>query len=82
MRVVLEIDLNIHGTKLRQGGEFNLRYNQSIPEFAYSWIQQTKRETGYRPTIIEKVILNGSEDITDQVRAIESRPIPDLDFLW
>jgi hypothetical protein len=81
MRVVIDVHLNIQGTRLSKGGEFNLRNNQSIPEFAYEWIKNIKHDTGYRPTVIEKVLSNG-DDITDQVNEIENRPIPDLDFLW
>jgi hypothetical protein len=82
MRVVIEVHLNIQGTKLLKAGDFNLKYNQSVPEFAYEWIRQIKRHTGYRPTIIEKVLVNGDQDITAQVREIENRPIPDLPFKW
>jgi hypothetical protein len=82
MRVVIKVHLNIQGTRLSKGGEFNLRYNQNVAEFAYEWIRSIKKDTGYRPTLIEKVLVNGDDDITDQVKEIENRPIPDLDFLW
>jgi hypothetical protein len=82
MRVVIEVHLNLQGTRLSKGGEFNLKYNQSVAEFAYEWIKSIKRETGYRPTIIEKVLVNGDDDITDKVKEIENRPIPDLPFKW
>jgi hypothetical protein len=81
MRTVIEVHLNIQGTRLSKGGEFNLRYKQSVPEFAYEWIQQIKKDTGFRPTLIEKVLFNGN-DITDHVKEIENRPIPDLPFSW
>lgn len=82
MRITIQVDLNIEGIRSTLGGEFNLRYNESIPQFAYNWIKQIKKDTGYRNTIIEKVTLNGTDDITDKVKAIEEAPIHDLDFLW
>jgi hypothetical protein len=81
MRAVLEVHLNIQGTRLTKGGEFNLGYNQSGAQFAYDWIKNIKHDTGFRPTAIEKVLFNGN-DITDQVKETENRPIPDLPFSW
>jgi hypothetical protein len=80
MRVVIEVHLNIQGTRLLKAGDFNLRYNQNVPEFAYEWIRSIKKDTGYRPTLIEKVLVNGDDDITAQVREIENRPIPEINL--
>jgi hypothetical protein len=82
MNITIEVHLNIQGTRLSKGGNFNLKYNEDVPIFAYNWINQIKRETGYRPTIIEKVLVNGDNDITLLVKSIDEAPIPDLDFLW
>ncbi|CAH0298674.1 hypothetical protein [Peribacillus sp. Bi134] len=42
-----------------------------IPNVTHQYIHSLKRETGYRKTLIEEVIVNGTEDITEEVKAIE-----------
>jgi hypothetical protein len=78
LKINLQVTLNIKGTRLTKAGHFTLRYNQSVPEFAYEWIKNIKQDTGHRPTIIESVLINGTDDITNQVIVIESRPISDM----
>ncbi|MDE3840984.1 hypothetical protein C0966_17100 (plasmid) [Bacillus methanolicus] len=80
MRIKLTIHLDIDGNKLLQSGSFSARKEEDIPGIAYEWIQQIKRETGYRPTRIEKVIVNGEKDITEKVRTLDKAPIPDINF--
>lgn len=55
---------------------------KEIPVVAYQYIQSIKRETGYRTTFIEKVMVNGKEDITAEVKEIENRPIPPIDDIF
>jgi hypothetical protein len=54
-----------------QSGSFTVMKEEDIPKIAYEWIRQIKRETGYRQTHIEKVIVDSEKDITEKVRAIE-----------
>ncbi|NHM31283.1 hypothetical protein [Neobacillus terrae] len=82
MNFNLEVQLRIDGTGVAQTGAFNARKAEEIPEVAYQFIQHIKRETGYRETIIEKVIINHDHDITDMVLEIENRPIPKMDDVW
>jgi hypothetical protein len=82
MRITIEVHLVIGGIRSTNGGEFNIRYNQDISQFAYDWIKQIKRDTGYRDTVIEKVIVNGTDDLTDQVRKIDESPIKELDDIF
>lgn len=78
MRVVIEATLTIEGNRGMQRGEFFVkdRNFKKDPDFAvavvaYEWIQQQKRETGQRETIIEKVTWNEENDITQIVKEIE-----------
>ncbi|EIJ79094.1 hypothetical protein PB1_16094 [Bacillus methanolicus PB1] len=80
MKIKLTVHLDIEGQKLMQSGSFSARREEDIPGIAYEWIQQIKRETGYRDTRIEKVIVDNEKDITEEVRAINKTPIPDIDF--
>lgn len=84
MRITIDIHLVINGTRTLKSAEFNVYKEDNIPRVAHDWIRQTRRETGYygKDSIIEKVIWNADNDITDQVRAIDEAPIPDDDFLW
>ncbi|MFD5853905.1 hypothetical protein ACFWGC_27705 [Cytobacillus pseudoceanisediminis] len=78
MKVVIETQLNIEGNRGSSRGEFfvNNRDFKDDPNFAvavvaYEWVQQQKRETGQRETIIEKVTWNEVNDITDIVKKIQ-----------
>lgn len=88
MRVVIQTILNVEGNRGFRNGEFHVRDSEykKDPDFAvaivaYEWIQQQKRETGQRETIIEKVTWNDKYDITQIVREIEPvLPEDDLPF--
>jgi hypothetical protein len=68
MRVNLEIVLEIDNTGVVQGGVFYARNKMDVIRVAYEYIQQLKRETGMRPTVIASVKVNGQHDITQWVR--------------
>ncbi len=80
MKIVLKVQLNIEGNRSTKGGEFNVRREEDIPQLAYDWVKYTKKETGYRKTIIEKVIWDEDNDITELVRQLDNAPIPDIDL--
>ncbi|MEW8986495.1 MAG: hypothetical protein AB2401_05745 [Bacillus sp. (in: firmicutes)] len=62
------------------GGDFKVWREEDIPMIAYQWIKKMKMETGFRPTIIEKVIWNNEKDITEQVLKIVQAPLPSDDL--
>jgi hypothetical protein len=72
MKFNVDVHLKIDGTGMFSGGSFTARRKSDIPGVAHQYIQEIKRETGFRPTLIEKVMVNGSEDITDKVQKIEN----------
>jgi hypothetical protein len=78
----LEVHLRIEGTGMLSKGRFTARKKSEIPMAAYQIIRDIKRETGYRTTLIEKVIVNGTENITEEVKKIESMPVPPLDNIF
>ncbi|WP_256816516.1 hypothetical protein [Cytobacillus sp. Bac17] len=87
MRVVIETMLNIEGIRGLSRGEFFVRDRdfKDDPNFAaavvaYKWIQQQWRESGCRDMIIEMVIWNEENDITEDVRRIEPVVMDDLPF--
>jgi hypothetical protein len=82
MRITIDVHLIVNGTQSLKCGEFNVNKNEDISQFAYGWIKHIRRETGYygRQSIIEKVIVNGDQDITEQAKAIDEAPIPDVDL--
>jgi hypothetical protein len=82
MRITINVHMIVNGTRSLKRGAFNVNKNENIALFAYGWIKHIRRETGYygRQSIIEKVIVNGDQDITDQVKAIDQAPIPDVDL--
>ncbi len=45
-------------------------------------IRDIKRDTGYRTTLIQQVIVNGTVDITEEVKIIDCMPIPPLDTIF
>lgn len=78
MNIVIEITLNIEGNRGSSRGNFLVKNrdfkddpNFAVAVVAYEWIQQQKRETGQRETIIEKVTWNEVNDITDIVKKIQ-----------
>ena len=68
MEFNLEVHLNIDETGLLARGRFLARKREEMSNVAYQYIQSIKRETGYHSTLIEKVIVNGTEDITEEVK--------------
>ncbi|MDE3840758.1 hypothetical protein C0966_15890 [Bacillus methanolicus] len=82
MKIKLTIHLDIEGNKLMRSGYFTARREEDIPGIAHEWIRQIKRETGYRNTVIEKVVYNGEQDITEKVQALDKEHIPDMDIFW
>jgi hypothetical protein len=82
MRITIDVHMIVNGTKSLKRGEFNARKNENIAQFAYGWIKHIRMETGYfgQQSLIEKVIVNGDQDITDQVKEIDAAPIPDADL--
>lgn len=86
MKIHLDIHLIIEGNRTLHRASFNVnnREYKEDPEFtagvaAYKWIEQIKRETGHLDTVIELVLLNSTDDITDTVNKI--RPIVPPDDL-
>jgi hypothetical protein len=75
----LEAYLCIDGTGIISKGSFKARNKSEIPLVAYGFIRDIKRETGFRPTLIEKIIVNGTEDITEEVKKMEHIPFRPLD---
>lgn len=67
MRFNLEVVLSIEGTIVKQAGVFQARNKADIPNWARKWIREIKMNTGYRETEVVSVILNGEEDITQEV---------------
>ncbi|MGG1678131.1 hypothetical protein ACIFOT_20690 [Neobacillus sp. NRS-1170] len=82
MEFLLDVNLTIDGSGVSSSGYFYARNKSEIPKVAYQFIQDKKWESGFRKTVIKKVIVNGSEDITQVVKEIESRPIPTLDDIY
>ncbi|WP_160718681.1 hypothetical protein [Bacillus sp. USDA818B3_A] len=82
MEFNLEVHLIIEGTGLASRGRFTARNKHEIPNVAHQYIQSIKLETGYRRTLIEGVIVNGTIDITDEVIKIETQPIPPMDDIF
>lgn len=80
MNVTIDLHLIIDGIRNALAGVFQVRRKEDIPLVANNWIKQIKMETGYRPTVIERVIVNGDQDITEKVREIDEAPIPDIDL--
>jgi hypothetical protein len=84
MRITIELHMIVNGTRSMKRGVFDINRNEDIAQFAYGWVKHVRMETGYfgNQSIIEKVIVDGDQDITEQVKAIAEAPIPDLDFPW
>lgn len=88
MKVLIETHIRVEGTGNMRRGEFfvNDQEFKEDPDFtvgvvAYEWIEQQKRETGFRDTDIEKVIWNDEHDITELVKQIRPiKPVDDLPF--
>ena len=82
MEFNLEVHLIIEGTGLTARGRFSARNKKEIAMVAHKYIRSIKHETGYRHTFIENVIVNGTEEITNEVMEIENKPIPPMDDIF
>ena len=82
MEFNLEVHLIIEGTGLAGRGRFSARNKKEMAIVAHMYIRSIKHETGYRKTFIENVMVNGTEDITNEVREIEYKPIPPMDDIF
>jgi hypothetical protein len=82
MEFNLEVHLIIEGTGLAVRGRFSARNKKEMAIVAHNYIRSIKHETGYRKTFIENVMVNGTEDITNEVREIEYKPIPPMDDIF
>lgn len=82
MRFNLEVHLVIEGTGMLARGSFAARNKGEIPKVAYEYIENIKRETGYRTTLIQKVMIDGTQDITEKIIEIENQPIPKMDDIF
>jgi hypothetical protein len=84
MKVLINVHLVVNGTRTLKRRDLQVRKVEDIPEVAYNWIMQIRRETGYYglQSIIEKVIVDGDQEITDIVRVFDNRPIEPLDDVF
>ncbi|TWD92251.1 hypothetical protein FB550_12063 [Neobacillus bataviensis] len=82
MQFNLEVHLIIEDVGLSARGKFSARNKKEIPNVAHQYIRSIKRETGYRRTLIEGVMVNGTVDITEAVKEIENQPIPPMDDIF
>jgi hypothetical protein len=82
LRFNMEVHLIIEGTGTLSRGIFTARNKSEIANVAYQFIQNIKRETGYRTTLIHKVIIDGTKDITEEVKEIDNRLIPKMDDIF
>jgi hypothetical protein len=56
----------IDGHRNRSSNRFNCSRN-GLPSKISGWLKDIKMETGYLKTVVEKIILNGSEDILEEI---------------
>jgi hypothetical protein len=77
MKASINVHLIVNGTPSLKRGVFNVLRPEDIPKAAHNWIRQIRRETGYygNESIIEKVIVDGDQDITFEVKAIDDAPL-------
>jgi hypothetical protein len=77
MKASIDVHLIVNGTRTLKRGVWPVKSVEDIPVVTYNWIRQIRRETGYYgdESIIEKVILDGDQDITDRVREIDKAPL-------
>ncbi|THE09172.1 hypothetical protein E1I69_23405 [Bacillus timonensis] len=84
MKVNIDVFLNIEGYHTRSGGAFNVHPKEykdnpelAVAIVAYQYIMGIIEETGYRETIIDKVLYEGNKDITDLTKQIRRVPPKD-----
>lgn len=80
MEIVIRIIVQTRGIRSMSAGSFlvNQRLfredaNKEAAKVAYQWIKQVKKEMDV--DVIEKVIYNGDNDITELVRELQRSPI-------
>ena len=66
MRFVVNLHLDIDGNRTLINNEFFCDKKMLLPKI-HSWLRDIKMETGYRKTIIEKVLVNSEHDIAEEV---------------
>jgi hypothetical protein len=76
MRASIDVHLIVNGTRTLKRGDFNVLRTEDIPKVAHEWIRRIRRETGYygNDSIIEKVIVDGDQDITFEVKVLDETP--------
>jgi acetolactate synthase regulatory subunit len=47
MKVLINVHLVVNGTRTLKRRDLQVRKVEDIPEVAYNWIMQIRRETGY-----------------------------------
>ncbi len=73
MYVKIQITYLTEGGKTQQSGSFSLRGRQPV-EVAYEWMKQIKRTMAtYR--VLLSVIVDGKEDITEEVNELLKAPL-------
>jgi len=84
LKVNIDVFLYIEGSNLRSGGAFNINSKEykddpdlAVAIVAYQYIQGIIKETGYKETIIKKVLYEGNKDITELTKQIKRIPPPD-----
>lgn len=84
MKVNIDVFLYIEGSHLRSGGAFNINPREykektdlAVAIVAYQYIQSIIKETGYKETVIKKVLYEGNKDITELTRQIRRIPTRD-----
>jgi hypothetical protein len=77
MKASIDVYLTVNGTKTLKRGNFQVLRLEDIPKVAHDWIRRIRRETGYygNESIIEKVIVDENQDITDKVKEIDEAPL-------
>jgi hypothetical protein len=66
--------LLVSGSKTTFGGSFYVKGGK-VAETAYEQVRNIKRETGYRPMEIVRVMVDDQEDITEEVIKIDEAPL-------
>ncbi|CAN7380534.1 hypothetical protein [Rossellomorea sp. LjRoot5] len=67
----VEMHYLIDGHRNMSSNRFRCRRNE-LPGKISGWLKNIRMETGYRKTVVEKIILNGSEDIAEEIMNYKS----------
>jgi hypothetical protein len=79
----LNVTIDIHylsGSKGATYGSFQLK-GKKPEEVALQYWNEIKRELSYRAKL-EKVIINGAEDISEMVKNLENQALKNIDDNW